>query len=91
MEMLLSSLFDGSFSNEAKSLTASNGSIEYTYTKQGIGNRMSLRVISLESPRRDFTVRFNGKPFVICHVRHSLLNLDQVMKPLIEEASERMR
>ena len=76
MEMLLSSLFDGSFSNESRSLVASNGSIEYTYTKQGIGNRMSLRVISLESPQPRFTIRFEGKPFAVCPTQHPLLNLE---------------
>jgi hypothetical protein len=75
MEMLLSSLFDGSFSNEPKSLIASNGSVEYTYTKKGIGNRMTLRVISLEAPEPRFTIKFNGKPFSVCPVKHPLLNL----------------
>lgn len=79
MEMLLSSLFDGSFSNEARSLIASNGSIEYTYTKQRIGNRMSLRVTSLESPQPHFTIRFEGKPFAVCPTQHPLLNLKVVM------------
>jgi hypothetical protein len=79
MEMLLSSLFDGSFSNEAKTLIASNNSLEYTYTKEGIGSRMSLKVVSLEAPLPHFIVKFGNKPFIVCPIQHPLLDLRRVL------------
>lgn len=94
MEMLLSSLYDGSYSNEPKSLIASNGSVEYTYTKKGIGNRMTLRVISLEAPEPHFTIKFNGKPFSVCPIQHPLLDLTHLgayRNQMAEEVVERMR
>lgn len=78
MEMLLSSLFDGSFSAEPRSLIATNGSVEYTYTKEGIGNRMSLKVVSLEAPLPQFSIRYEGRAFAVCPIRHPLLDLSEL-------------
>lgn len=74
MEMLLSSLFDASYSMHKKGIIASNGSIEYTYIKETVGSRMSFRVLSLEAPRPKFSLRYEGKPFTVCARSHPLLD-----------------
>jgi hypothetical protein len=78
MEMLLSSLFDSSYNTEPKSLIASNGSLEYIYKKEAVGNRMSLRVVSLEAPRPKFSVRYVGQAFPIHRKEHPLLDLSEM-------------
>ena len=79
MEMLLSAVFDGSYSQNEKTLVADNGTIEYTYTKGPIGNKMTVRVLSLLKPRPKFVVRFapNQQPFSISMrlVDHPMLDL----------------
>ena len=75
MEMLLASLFDASYSMEKKGIIASNGSIEYTYIKEAVGSHMSFRVISLEAPQPQFSLRYKDKAFAICPRMHPLLDL----------------
>lgn len=78
MEMLLSSIFDESYSREEKVLIASNGTIEYRYMKGPLGNRMSVRVLSLNKQRPTFVVRFANKPFPVCPIDHPLLDLSHL-------------
>ena len=84
MEMLLSAVFDGSYSQDEKTLVAENGSIRYTYTKGSVGNKMSVRVISLNKPRPKFAVRFADpeKSFNISMrlIDHPLLDLSACIR-----------
>jgi len=96
MEMLLSALFDGSYSLTEKTLLAENGSIEYRYTKGPLGNSMSVRVISLNRPRKVFVVRYEDRVFPINLLKHPLLNLNQciqgkVLPKVIIEHAERLK
>lgn len=78
MDMLLSTLFDASYSQEEKSITASNGTLEYRYTKDSIGNRMTVRVLSLNKPQPKFVVKFAGNPFPTRNVKHHQLDLSNL-------------
>jgi hypothetical protein len=63
VEMMLSSLFDNSYSSEKYGVIASNGHLEYTYIKGPTGFEMTVEVISLSKPKPKFALRFSGKPF----------------------------
>jgi len=83
MEMLLSAVFDGSYSQCDKTLVADNGTIEYTYTKGAVGNKMSVRVISLNKPRSKFVVRFGPEQerfsISVRLIDHQLLDLSRCL------------
>lgn len=50
LEMLLNSLFDGSYSLEEYGLEGTNGHLEYRYMKTPLGFTMGVRMISLSKP-----------------------------------------
>lgn len=63
VEMMLSSLFDNSYSCETHGIKAINGTLEYTYLKNPNFYEFSVRVISLNKPSEKYRISFVGKPF----------------------------
>jgi hypothetical protein len=78
MEMLLASIFDSSYTHRDKTIIASNGSLEYHYTKGPVGNSMSIHVLSLDKPRLPFVVRFAKEKFPVRTVVHPLLDISNL-------------
>ena len=63
VEMMLSSLFDNSYTCESYGIKASNGLFEYTYIKNSNEYEFSVRVVSLEKPSEKYSISYVGKPF----------------------------
>jgi hypothetical protein len=90
--MLLPTLFDSPYSQCGRMLVADNRTIEYAYTKGPIGDRMSIRVISLNWPRLRFTIRFRqGQErltTLTCPIDHPLLDLRECLLRTVYIQSE---
>lgn len=89
MEMLLSSLYDGSYVQHERTLIAENGLLEYRYSKGPVGNRMLVRLLSLRQPDSRFRVRFDGNSFPVRLIRHPLLDLSALISRQLISSTER--
>lgn len=58
IEFLLNSIFPKIVLKNDIVITASNGSIEYKYTKTTHGNTLEFRPVSLEEPDEKYKLRF---------------------------------
>jgi len=76
MEMVLSSLFDNSFTIHEYGLKATNGQLEYKISKKLEITTMTVRIISLCKPKEKYTLSFLGKPFVLNKKSYEFIGLD---------------
>ena len=75
MEMLLSSLFDGSFINEPRTITATNRALKYRITKNQVGLSLTVTVLSPSKMTEPFLVECEGQPFPIRRISSEILDL----------------
>lgn len=70
IEFLLNSIFPKIITKNDIVILASNGSIEYRYTRTTHGNMLEFRPVSLEEPADKYTLRFEKNPIPLFMVNN---------------------